>query len=203
MRIEDACPSQGKIVRIHRLIQVKSHFEEPHAKGIITLQSFPDVAIDLGNIIEDIALALLSSGFRRQCFQNSVDGGADDLVQTIWVLTTDETRFGPTAPQELAARRIEKVDNDKTNRPLSRRLGSVEFGETDFCVLRGRKIILGIVADRCDRLPCPFQHDMISDRNPICHFPLGDSLWRRDFWPRQFRFGYTNREYLKLLRLVP
>jgi hypothetical protein len=111
-----------------------------------------------------IAHCVLSSGFRWQRFQDSVDGGADDLVQTSWVLTAGETRFGPTAPQELAARRIEKVNNDKTDRPFSRRLGSIEFGEAGFCVLRGRKIILGIVADRCDRLPCPFQHDMISDQ---------------------------------------
>ena len=108
MRIEDAC-LRRQDRQVHRLTQAKSSFEEPHAKGLITLQSFPDVTSILGISFEDIALALLSSGFRRQCFQNSVDGGADDLVQTIWVLTTGETRFGPTAPQELAARRIEKA----------------------------------------------------------------------------------------------
>jgi len=39
----------GKIVRIHRLTQAKSYSEESHAKGMIALQSFPDVTIDLGN----------------------------------------------------------------------------------------------------------------------------------------------------------
>ena len=74
-----------------------------------------------------LRIALLSSGFRGQCFQNSVHSGADDLVQTIRVLTTGETRFGPTTPQELAARRIEKVNNDKTDGPFSRRLWSVDL----------------------------------------------------------------------------
>lgn len=106
----------------------------------------------------------LSSGFRRQCFQNSVHGSADNLVQTIRVLTTGEAGFGPAAPQELAARWIEEVNNDKTDRPFSRRLGSVEFGKTRFRVLRGRKIVLRIVAYGCDRLPCPFQHDMIGNQ---------------------------------------
>jgi hypothetical protein len=39
----------GKIVRIHRLTQAKSYSEETHAKGMIALQSFPDVTIDLGD----------------------------------------------------------------------------------------------------------------------------------------------------------
>jgi hypothetical protein len=58
----------GKIVRIHRLTQAKSSFEEPHAKGLITLQSFPDVTSILdfaGNVSKIRSTAELMIWFKR------------------------------------------------------------------------------------------------------------------------------------------
>jgi hypothetical protein len=40
----------AKIVKIHRLTQAKTYFEETHANGAIALQAFPDVTIDIGNL---------------------------------------------------------------------------------------------------------------------------------------------------------
>jgi hypothetical protein len=40
----------AKVVRIHRLNQAKTYYEETHSKDTIALQAFPDVTIDLGNL---------------------------------------------------------------------------------------------------------------------------------------------------------
>jgi Uma2 family endonuclease len=40
----------AKVVRIHRLNRAKTYSEETHSKDTITLQAFPDVTIDLGNL---------------------------------------------------------------------------------------------------------------------------------------------------------
>jgi hypothetical protein len=40
----------AKVVRIHRLNQAKTYSEETHCKDTITLQAFPDVTIELGNL---------------------------------------------------------------------------------------------------------------------------------------------------------